>query len=146
MLDYICSQQPKVLHSSKLMEKELIFSSKTYIAMIKFLMKCFETCYRSYSSEAGVNESDSPLVKMCLLLEHAMGFEGSAELHATASKALVELGFRFPKVIHLLYAVILWRLPSPLSWTWNSICFSLVLAVDSLTVYRACIMAKDFTW
>lgn len=102
MLDYICRQQPKVLYSSELMEKELIFSSKMYVAMIRFLMKCFEAEFRFYSSDAGANESDSPLVKLCLLLEHAMAFEGSVELHATASKALVEVGFHFPEVILLL--------------------------------------------
>lgn len=104
MLDYICCQQPKVLYPSELMEKELIFSSKTYIAMIRFLMKCFEAEFRLYSSEAGRNESDSPLVNMCLLLEHAMAFEGSVELHATASTALVEVGFCFPKLIASRFA------------------------------------------
>lgn len=103
MLDYICSQQPKVLYSSELMEKELIFSSKTYIAMIKFLMKCFEADSGLYNSEGGINEADS-LVKLCLLLEHAMAFEGSAELHGTASKALVEIGFLFPKLVASRFA------------------------------------------
>lgn len=102
MLDYICFQQPKVLYSSEPMEKELIFPSKTYVAMIKFLMKCLKADSRSYTSEAGIDESDSPLVKLCLLLEHGMAFEGSVELHATASEALVEIGFLFPKVIFLL--------------------------------------------
>ncbi|XP_020242083.1 proteasome-associated protein ECM29 homolog isoform X2 [Asparagus officinalis] len=104
MLDYICHQQPKVLYSSEIMEKELIFSSKTYVAMVRFLMKCFEADSRLCSSEAGFSEYDSPLVNMCLLLEHAMAIEGSTELHATASKALVDIGFRFPKMIAARFA------------------------------------------
>ncbi|KAJ6794863.1 proteasome-associated protein ECM29-like protein isoform X3 [Iris pallida] len=103
MLDYICFQQPKVLNSSKLREEGLLFSSKTYVAMIRFLMKCFEADLGLYISEAGINECASPMVTLCLLLEHAMAFEGSAELHATASKALVDIGYHFPKLLASRY-------------------------------------------
>ena len=35
---------------------------------------------------------------MCLLLEHAMAFEGSVELHANACKALITIGSCLPEV------------------------------------------------
>ncbi|RWW40345.1 hypothetical protein BHE74_00054248 [Ensete ventricosum] len=45
-----------------------------------------------------VDTSSSPVVKLCSILEHAMACEGSSELHAAASKALVEIGAHFPEV------------------------------------------------
>lgn len=36
--------------------------------------------------------------KMCSLLEHAMAYEGSVELHSNASKALITVGSHFPEV------------------------------------------------
>lgn len=104
MLDYICSQQPKLLDSTELREEKLVFPSKTYVAMIKFLMKCFEADISIYNSDVGTDISCSPVVTMCLLLEHAMAFEGSAELHATASKALVEIGSHLPQFVASRYA------------------------------------------
>lgn len=98
MLDYICSHQPKLLDSTELREEKLIFPSNTYVAMIKFLMKCFVADSSIYNSDVDVDVSCSPVVTMCLLLEHAMAFEGSAELHATALKALVEIGSHLPQV------------------------------------------------
>lgn len=95
MVDYICRQQPKLL---KQMEEKLLFPSKTFVAMIKFLMKCFETEYRTNSCQFDVDLSDSPAVTMSVLLENAMSSEGSSELHSTASKALVEIGSHLPEV------------------------------------------------
>ncbi|XP_020113729.1 proteasome-associated protein ECM29 homolog isoform X2 [Ananas comosus] len=100
MVDYICRQQPKLL---KQMEEKLLFSSKTYVAMIKFLMKCFETDYRTNSCQFDVDLSDSPAVTMCVLLENAMSSEGSSELHSTASKALVEIGSHLPELVASRY-------------------------------------------
>ncbi|KAG1338330.1 hypothetical protein COCNU_04G006360 [Cocos nucifera] len=104
MLDYICSQQPQLLYSTELREEKLVFPSNTYVAMIKLLMKCFEADVSIYNSDVGADISCSPVVTMCLLLEHAMAFEGSAELHATASKALVEIGSHLPQLVASRYA------------------------------------------
>lgn len=98
MLDYICNQQPKLLDSSEQREGMLFFPSKAYIAMIKFLMKCFEADFTLSKFSFPVDTSSSPVVKLCSILEHAMACEGSTELHATASKALVEIGAHFPEV------------------------------------------------
>ncbi|XP_029120499.1 uncharacterized protein [Elaeis guineensis] len=104
MLDYICSQQPQLLHSTELREEKLVFPSNTYVAMIKFLMKCFEADVSIYNSDVGAEISCSPVITMCLLLEHAMAFEGSAELHGTALKALVEIGSHLPQLVASRYA------------------------------------------
>ncbi|KAK0586589.1 hypothetical protein LWI29_009245 [Acer saccharum] len=42
---------------------------------------------------------------MCLLLEQAMAIEGSIELHATASKALITIGSHLPEMIASHYAL-----------------------------------------
>ncbi|KAJ0985238.1 hypothetical protein J5N97_003594 [Dioscorea zingiberensis] len=104
MLDYISMKQPQVLEPAKLREEKLLFPSKTYIAMIRFLMKCFEDDHDIVDYEGGIDESGSPVVTMCLLLEHAMALEGPAELHSTSLKALVEIGSRLPQFVASRYA------------------------------------------
>lgn len=98
MLDYILKQQPKLLESNETREHKLLFPSKTYVAMIKFLLKCFESELELNNSLEGSSEFQSSVEAMCLLLEHAMSFEGSVELHANASKALIDIACHFPKV------------------------------------------------
>ncbi|KAL7177789.1 hypothetical protein ACSBR2_031035 [Camellia fascicularis] len=39
MLDYILKQQPALLEATEMREAKLLFPSKTYVAMIKFLLK-----------------------------------------------------------------------------------------------------------
>lgn len=102
LLDYICMQQPKLLDATETREEKLLFPSKTYVAMIKFLMKCFEADYQVGNHEIGVDGSHSVTI-LCQLVEHALAFEGSVELHATATKALVEIGSFLPKLVASRY-------------------------------------------
>ncbi|KAH7672010.1 proteasome component ECM29 protein [Dioscorea alata] len=104
MLDYISMRQPQILEPTKLREEKLLFPSKTYIAMIRFLMNCFAHDHTIVDFEGGINESGSPVVTMCLLLEHALALEGSAELQSISSKALVEIGSRLPQFVAARYA------------------------------------------
>ncbi|XP_057955900.1 uncharacterized protein LOC131149465 [Malania oleifera] len=105
MLDYILEQQPKLLDSSEMREQKLLFPSKMYVAMIKFLMKCFEADVEQNNSIVGTSAFSSSVETMCLLLEHAMAFEGSVELHASASKALITIGTYIPEILAARYAV-----------------------------------------
>nr|XP_023924384.1 proteasome-associated protein ECM29 homolog [Quercus suber] len=105
MLDYILKQQPKLLESYETREHKLLFPPKTYVAMIKFLLKCFESELELNNSLEGSSEFQSSVEAMCLLLEHAMSFEGSVELHANASKALIDIACHFPKMIASHYAL-----------------------------------------
>ncbi|XP_050283087.1 uncharacterized protein LOC126723567 [Quercus robur] len=105
MLDYILKQQPKLLESNETREHKLLFPSKTYVAMIKFLLKCFESELELNNSLEGSSEFQSSVEAMCLLLEHAISFEGSVELHANASKALIDIACHFPKMIASHYAL-----------------------------------------
>ncbi|PAN15915.1 hypothetical protein PAHAL_3G020000 [Panicum hallii] len=102
MLNYICHQRPQLLCSDDQRNGKLLFPSKTFLSMIKFLMKCFE----SSDSPNLVKEdpSHSPVAKMCIILENAMSYEGSSELHALALKSLVDLSSREPKLVSLRYA------------------------------------------
>ncbi|KAF7058005.1 hypothetical protein CFC21_065146 [Triticum aestivum] len=50
MLNYIYSQQPKLLESNDQSDGKLLFPSKTFLAMIKFLMKCFELVSSRYAN------------------------------------------------------------------------------------------------
>uniref|UniRef100_A0A453KAW5 Uncharacterized protein n=1 Tax=Aegilops tauschii subsp. strangulata TaxID=200361 RepID=A0A453KAW5_AEGTS len=102
MLNYIYSQQPKLLQSNDQSDGKLLFSSKTFLAMIKFLMKCFEASDIPDLSQE--DPSHSPVAKMCVVLEHAMSYEGSSELHALALKSLVDISFRQPKLVSSRYA------------------------------------------
>ncbi|KAH6836999.1 ARM repeat superfamily protein [Perilla frutescens var. hirtella] len=108
MLAYILEQQPAILNSTGFGDTKLLFHSKTYVVMVKFLLKCFET------EAAQPNLTEEPaflhsVERLCLLLENAMTHEGSVELHASASKALITLGSYFPQMIASRYAEkVLW--------------------------------------
>ncbi|KAG6414017.1 hypothetical protein SASPL_126733 [Salvia splendens] len=103
MLACILEQQPMILHSTSVGDTKLLFQSKTYVVMVKFLLKCFETeaAQPSLSDDSGFINS---VERLCLLLENAMTYEGSVELHASASKALITLGSQFPQMIASRYA------------------------------------------
>ncbi|KAL3828680.1 hypothetical protein ACJIZ3_017482 [Penstemon smallii] len=108
MLTYVLKQQPAILDSSGIGDTKLIFPSKTYVAMIKFLLKCFE----SEVSQVNLTEDSEFLHSvetLCLLLEHAMAYGGSVELHASASRAIITLGSYFPQMIASRYSQkVLW--------------------------------------
>ncbi|KAF7852405.1 hypothetical protein BT93_L0950 [Corymbia citriodora subsp. variegata] len=104
MLTYILKQRPEVLESTETREQGLLFPSETYAAMIKFLLKCFESEKLPSEIDGGPSEFSSSVKNMCLLLDHAMVFEGSAKLHACASRALLAIGSRTPQVIVPHYA------------------------------------------
>ncbi|KAL5101551.1 hypothetical protein RYX36_005878, partial [Vicia faba] len=105
MLDYIIRQQPKLLESTNIRDQNLLFPSNTYVAMIKFLMKCFESELEKNKSLESSPEFISSVKTFCLLLEHSMSFEGSVELHVTSSKALLIIGSHMPEVVALHYAL-----------------------------------------
>ncbi|KAG8388927.1 hypothetical protein BUALT_Bualt02G0176200 [Buddleja alternifolia] len=108
MLAYILEQQPAILDSGGIGDIKLLFQSKTYVSMIKFLLKCFEA-EAAQSNLAEDSEFSHSVGRLCLLLEHAMAYEGSVELHASASKALITLGSHFPQMIASRYAEkVLW--------------------------------------
>ncbi|KAL6906048.1 hypothetical protein ACP4OV_003649 [Aristida adscensionis] len=107
MIDYICGQRPQLLNSDEQRNGKLLFPSKTFLAMIKFLMKCFQASDSSDFVQEDL--AHSPVAKMCVILEHAMSYEGSSELHALALKSLVDLSSREQKLVSLRYADrILW--------------------------------------
>lgn len=56
------------------------------------------------SSLGRSSEFLSSVERMCLLLEHAMAFEGSVELHSTTSKALVTIGSYLPEMVSSHFA------------------------------------------
>ncbi|KAL2316898.1 hypothetical protein Fmac_030774 [Flemingia macrophylla] len=99
MLDYILRQQPKLLESSETREQNLLFPSNTYVAMIKFLLKCFESELEQNKPLEGSSELMSSVKAFCSVLEHSMSFEGSVELHANVSKALLIIGSHMPEVV-----------------------------------------------
>lgn len=99
MLDYIIKQQPMLLRSTELREQQLLFPSQTYIAMIKFLLECFKAELQQDDSTEASSIYESSVETMCQFLEHAMAYEGSAELHSTAFKALITIGSYLPEVI-----------------------------------------------
>ncbi|KAL2510922.1 ARM repeat superfamily protein [Abeliophyllum distichum] len=103
MLGYILEQQPAVSDFSQMGDVKLLFPSKTYEAMIKFLLKCFEADVRQTNLEED-SEFSHWVERLCLLLEHAMAYEGSVELHASASKALIAVGSHFPQMIASRYS------------------------------------------
>jgi len=98
MLTYILKQRPELLESIETGEQQLLFPWKTFTAMIKFLLKCFETEKRLSETDGGPSEFSSSVKTMCLLLDHALVFNGSVELPACASKALVAIGSHTPQV------------------------------------------------
>lgn len=99
MLDYIIKQQPMLLSSTELREQQLLFPSQTYIAMIKFLLQCFEAELQQDDSSEASSTYESSVEIMCQFLEHAMAYEGSVELHSTAFKALITIGSYLPEVV-----------------------------------------------
>ncbi|THF95571.1 hypothetical protein TEA_019008 [Camellia sinensis var. sinensis] len=105
MLDYILKQQPALLEATEMREAKLLFPSKTYVAMIKFLLKCFEADAEQYRTVERILEYWPSVENMCLLLEHAMAYEGSVELHSNASKALITIGTYFQEVPHPLFSI-----------------------------------------
>ncbi|KAK9123336.1 hypothetical protein Sjap_012938 [Stephania japonica] len=109
MLDYICKQQPKLLDSAVEGEGKVLFPSKTYVAMIRFLLNILELQFEKDESTSKPSEFEKSVQTMCLLLEHAMAFEGSVELHATASKALISISSHMPENMASRYS-------SKLSW------------------------------
>lgn len=98
MIDYILRQQPNLLDSTEMREQRLLFPSKTFVVMIKFLLKCFESELEQNKHIEESSMFQSAIENMCLLLEHAMAFEGSVELHASSSKALIAIGSCIPEV------------------------------------------------
>lgn len=106
-MEYICQQQPGVLLPAVSNEK-LLFAPKAYAAMITFI----QTCY-----EQEISRDDSPMVQkgkepyfssfhaFRMLLEHAMAFDGSVELHSVASNGLLALATHNPEVSRLHYTV-----------------------------------------
>ncbi|PSR90112.1 Proteasome-associated protein [Actinidia chinensis var. chinensis] len=105
MLDYILKQLPELLDSTEMRETKLLFPSQTYVAMIKFLLKCFELDVEPYKKGEITPEYWPSVEKMCSLVEHAMAYEGSVDLHSNASKALITIGTYFPEMIASRYAV-----------------------------------------
>lgn len=87
MLDIICNQQPGLLTPATMGEQELLFQSKTYEAMIMFLLRCYEGCDHGLSFEE----------RFVLLLEHGMASNGSIDLHARASDGLLMIASKAPK-------------------------------------------------
>ncbi|XP_051141908.1 uncharacterized protein LOC127258894 isoform X2 [Andrographis paniculata] len=103
MLAYILEQQPALLDSIGTGDVKLLFPSNTYVAMIKFLMKCLaaDAAQINLAEDSGVLHT---VERLCLLLENAMTHEGSIQLHASASKALITLGSYFPQVLASRYS------------------------------------------
>ncbi|XP_056682996.1 uncharacterized protein [Spinacia oleracea] len=103
MLECIIKHQPKVLEFAEIETREhLLFPSKTYDAMIKFLLKCFES--DMLQDDPKKAEFLPTVEALCSLIEHAMAVEGSAELHANASKALIDIAAHFPEMVASRYA------------------------------------------
>lgn len=107
MLDYILSQQPNLSEPAEMREQKLQFPSKTYLVIIEFLLKCFESELEHNNSIKGSTRFHSSVEAMCLLLEHAMAYEGSVELHAKASNALITIGSHIPEVVIMTHDCIL---------------------------------------
>lgn len=97
ILDYITKMQPRVLDSSEMRGHKLLFPPQTYTAMIKFLLKCFEVDVSAISSNKA--EFQCNVERLCSLIEHALAIEGSVELHANASHALIAITSHFPEVL-----------------------------------------------
>lgn len=106
MLDYISKYQPQVLEVSEIGERKLLFPPKMYVAMIRFLQKCYEAdCHQaSLAARGNSPQHADSVILLCLLLEHAMAYEGSVELHAIASKGLLNVASRHPQMIASRYA------------------------------------------
>ncbi|CAI9106154.1 OLC1v1005230C2 [Oldenlandia corymbosa var. corymbosa] len=99
MLDCILNEHPALAVS----DGKLLFLSATYVAMIKFLLKCFEIDVKQYKTFEYSKFLES-VDKLCILLEHAMAHDGSVEVHADASKALITLSSHVPQVVASQFA------------------------------------------
>ncbi|KAF7850461.1 hypothetical protein BT93_L5473 [Corymbia citriodora subsp. variegata] len=104
MLTCILKQRPELLESIETGEQQLLFPSETYIAMIQFLLKCFESEKLLSETDGGPSEFSSSVKTVCLLLDHAMVSGGSDKLHACASRALLAIGSHTPQMIVPHYA------------------------------------------
>lgn len=104
MLEYVLKQQPGFVDSTEMREQKLLFPSNMYVAMIKFLLKCFELELEQNKDLEKSLEFVSSVETLCLLLEHTMAIEGSVELHATASKTLITIGSHLPEMIASHYS------------------------------------------
>ncbi|KAL8170504.1 hypothetical protein V2J09_022308 [Rumex salicifolius] len=107
MLDYITKMQPRVLDSSEMRGQKLLFPSQTYVAMIKFLLRCFEVDLLANCSKEA--EFLCYVERFCSLTEHALAIEGSVELHAIASQTLIVITSHFSEMLAIRYA-------SKISW------------------------------
>ncbi|XP_057441454.1 uncharacterized protein LOC130733331 isoform X2 [Lotus japonicus] len=149
MLDYILKQQPKLLESTEIREQSLLFPSNTYVVMIKFLLKCFESELEQNKSLEGSSEFLSSVKTFCVLLEHSMSFEGSAELHVNASKALLIIGSHMPEVVASHYALkVSWlkQLLSHVDWdTRESIARLLGIVSSALPIPALSDVISDLT-
>ena len=139
MLDFILKQQPMLSDSNESREQKLLFPSKTYVAMIKFLLKCFESELEMNNSLEGSSAFRSSVEAICSLLEHAMSFEGSVELHANASKALIAIASRIREVGYHRFSWFLLVVASFISY------LLLFFIDDSITLCSKIIMAKEIT-
>ncbi|KAK2971903.1 hypothetical protein RJ640_011684, partial [Escallonia rubra] len=109
MLDFILKQQPVLSESTEVRSTKLLFPSQTYVTVIQFLLKCFEADMEQNNAVETTTNFWPSVENMCSLLEHAMAYEGSIELHANASKALIAVGSHCPEIISARYA-------SKISW------------------------------
>ncbi|XP_047327429.1 proteasome adapter and scaffold protein ECM29 isoform X3 [Impatiens glandulifera] len=98
MLEFLSKQQPALLESSETGAPRLLFPSKMYTAMVSFLVKCFEEDVQKHLLEDKLAELWPSTEKLCLIVENAMGYEGSVELHSNAAKALISVGSYFPEI------------------------------------------------
>ncbi|KAL3683346.1 hypothetical protein R1sor_001368 [Riccia sorocarpa] len=103
MLDYIYQQQDRIRSPAPLGERLLLFPSKTYVAMIEFLKKCFEAEGKHMLTGASSEEALSVKEAFRLLLEHGMAHDGTVELHVMASNGLLELAASDPEWIANTY-------------------------------------------
>ncbi|KAK1586672.1 hypothetical protein Q3G72_004892 [Acer saccharum] len=97
--------QPKLVDATEMTKQKLLFPSQMYPAMINFLLKCVMYKFKENNALGRSSEFLSLVETMCLLLEQAMVIEGSVELHATASKALITIGSHLPEMIASHYAL-----------------------------------------
>ncbi|KAK3025960.1 hypothetical protein RJ639_040934, partial [Escallonia herrerae] len=109
MLDFILKQRPVLSESTEVRSTKLLFPSQTYVTVIQFLLKCFEADMEQSNAVETTTNFWPSVENMCSLLEHAMAYEGSIELHANASKALIAVGSHCPEMISARYA-------SKISW------------------------------
>ncbi|XP_024544607.1 proteasome adapter and scaffold protein ECM29 [Selaginella moellendorffii] len=94
LMSFICEKQPGIMKPSVVGERNLLFPPKVYVAMVSYLMKCYELR----------TQEEEEIVSLRLLLEHGMAYEGVAELHALCSAGLLTLASEQPTKFAQLYA------------------------------------------